>query len=419
MDVRPRYRPTEFGALPVDWALSELAEMDPFVTSGSRGWAKYYSDQGSAFLRITNLSRQTIYPDLSDLKYVRIPPNATEGSRTQLFEGDLLVSITADIGIIGYVDRSIPSPTYINQHIALVRFNPGLINSKFLCYFLASKGPQRLFRATTDQGAKAGMSLAGVRRIKAVLPPLTEQNSIAEALSEVDALIKCLEQLITKKRQLKQGAMQELLTGKKRLPGFGGEWVARELRDICVKIQDGTHFSPRLGGTDFLYVTSKNIGNGSLDLSSAETISAAEHAKIYARCDVGKGDLLLTKDGANTGNAAINTLDSPFSLLSSVAMLRFDKRRHVAAYFMYQILSSEGQRQIRELMSGNAITRLTLQKIRLLRFPVIPAEEQTAITTVLSDLDSEIAALQEKLGKAQQIKQGMMQELLTGKIRLV
>jgi type I restriction enzyme S subunit len=169
--IQTGYKQTEMGMIPEEWGLGEIGDLNPFVTSGSRGWAQYYSDRGSAFIRITNLSRQSIYIDLSDLKRVRLPPNDSEGLRTQLQDGDLLVSITADIGIIGFVDSSVPKPAYINQHIALVRFDPNKINSRFLSYFLASEGPQRVFKATTDQGAKAGMNLATVRRISAAFPP--------------------------------------------------------------------------------------------------------------------------------------------------------------------------------------------------------------------------------------------------------
>ena len=266
------------------------------------------------------------------------------------------------------------------------------------------------------------------------LPPLLEQEAIAEVLSDADSLIETLEQLITKKRLFKRGVMQQLLTGKERLPGFGGstigykqsevgmipeDWEVIDAHDACIKIQDGTHFSPALGGNDYLYITSKNIRFGYLDISSAQRIDAAQHRSIYKRCDVKKGDLLLTKDGAKTGNAALNTLDEEFSLLSSVAFLRFDTNRHNAAYFLQQILTSQGQRQIQDAMAGNAITRLTLEKIKKLRFPVpLTKDEQVAIADILGDLDAEIALLETQLAKYRQIKQGMMQQLLTGKIRL-
>src|SRR5258708_31086841 len=146
------------------------------------------------------------------------------------------------------------------------------------------------------------------------------------------------------------------------------DWEIKTAEEICIKIQDGTHFSPKLEGNDYLYVMSKNIKQGVLDVSDAERIGAAEHRSIYARSDVKQGDLLLTKDGANTGNAAINYLDEEFSLLSSVAFLRFNPNVHEPAYYLQYILSSFGQTRIKQLMRGNAITRLTLEKIRRFRF---------------------------------------------------
>ncbi len=197
------------------------------------------------------------------------------------------------------------------------------------------------------------------------------------------------------------------------------DWVVISAVNACSKIQDGTHFSPRLGGSDFLYVTSKNIRFGHLDFSSASWIDAAQHQEIYRRCDVKKGDLLLTKDGANTGNAALNNLDEEFSLLSSVAFLRLNPRKHCAAYFLQQVLTSQGQRQIQDEMAGNAITRLTLEKINKLRFPVPPTKaEQESIAEALSDADALIESLEQLLTKKRWVKQGAMQELLTGKKRL-
>ena len=197
------------------------------------------------------------------------------------------------------------------------------------------------------------------------------------------------------------------------------DWGVVSALEACSKIQDGTHFSPRSGGNDYLYVTSKNVRFGYLDLSTAGWIDAAQHQAIYRRCDVKKGDLLLTKDGANTGNAALNNLAEEFSLLSSVAFLRFNLSKHCAAYFLQQVLTSQGQRQIQDAMAGNAITRLTLDKINKLRFSIPPTKtEQEAIAEALSDADALIKSLEQLLAKKCQLKQGAMQELLTGKKRL-
>lgn len=197
------------------------------------------------------------------------------------------------------------------------------------------------------------------------------------------------------------------------------DWNIVSTCDACIKIQDGTHFSPRLGGNEYLYITSKNIRFGFIDVSSAPRINEIQHRAIYKRCDVKRGDLLLTKDGANTGNAAINNIDEEFSLLSSVAFLRFQPGKFKAEYFLQQILSSQGQRQIQDSMAGNAITRLTLEKIKELRFPAPPTKaEQEAIADALSDADALIESLEQLIAKKRQIKQGVMQELLTGKRRL-
>ena len=232
MEVKLGYKQTEVGVIPEEWDVVQLGDLKPFVTSGSRGWASFYSERGSLFVRITNLSRESIYLDLADSKYVKLPPEASEGVRTQLNEHDVLISITADIGMVGYVDASVPTPSYINQHIALVRFDPSRTSGKFVSYFLASEKPQKLFRASTDTGAKAGMSLGTVQKIQTALPPLPEQHAIAEALSDVDALLGALDRLIAKKRDLKQAAMQQLLTGQTRLPGFHGEWEVKTVAEL-------------------------------------------------------------------------------------------------------------------------------------------------------------------------------------------
>jgi len=208
-ETRPRLRFPEFQTAG-EWDVKSIGALKPFVTSGSRGWAAFYADQGELFIRITNLWRDSIYLDLTDSKYVQLPPGANEGVRTQLKEHDVLISITADIGIIGYVDESVPSPAYINQHIALVRFDAGQLCGKYVAYFLASEKSQRLFRASTDTGTKPGMSLIGIQKIEVMLPSLPEQQRIAECLTTLDDLIAVQTQKLDALRTHKKGLMQQL-----------------------------------------------------------------------------------------------------------------------------------------------------------------------------------------------------------------
>jgi len=214
------YKQTEVGVIPEDWDCLRIGAFNPFVTSGSRGWATFYAPDGDLFVRITNMLRESIYLDLSNVRYVSVGAESSEGKRTSLENNDILISITADIGISSFVDNSLEKPAFINQHIALVRFYDKSVCSKFIAYFLSSHQVQKLFQGSTDQGAKAGMNLDAVRKIKTAIPPLEEQTAIANALSDVDALLSELEKLIAKKQAIKTATMQQLLTGRTRLPQF-------------------------------------------------------------------------------------------------------------------------------------------------------------------------------------------------------
>lgn len=215
-ETQPRLRFPEFqnaGA----WEETTIGELKPFVTSGSRGWAPFYAEQGELFVRITNMWRDSIYLDLTDSKYVQLPPGANEGVRTQLKVHDVLISITADIGIVSYVNESIPSPAYINQHIALVRFDEEQLSGKYVAYFLASERSQQLFRASTDTGTKAGMSLIGIQKIGLMLPSLPEQHRIATCLASLDALIATETQKHAALQHHKRGLMQQLFPSPEEL----------------------------------------------------------------------------------------------------------------------------------------------------------------------------------------------------------
>ena len=168
------------------------------------------------------------------------------------------------------------------------------------------------------------------------------------------------------------------------------KWEVMNFRSSCATIMDGTHFSPQTKTGSFRYLTSRNIRSGYLDLSVCQFISEEEHSAIYSRCPVKKGQLLLTKDGANTGNACLNQLHEPFSLLSSVAVLDGQNDLLLNDYALQWILSPHGQFLIRNEMAGQAITRLTLQTIGLLELPLPPLHEQRKLAEVLSIWDEAI-----------------------------
>lgn len=425
------YKQTEVGVIPEDWESVQIGEFDPFITSGSRGWAAYYSEYGSPFIRITNLSRTCIYPDLGDLRCVDVADDSSEAARTQLQNGDVLISITADIGIIGYVTDDLPKPAYINQHISLVRFDSDLLDSKFIAYFLASENSQRAFRALTDAGAKAGMNLTTVQQTRVVLPPTkVEQSAIAEALSDADALIESLEQLLVKKRHLKQGAMQELLTGKKRLPGFSGEWEMKRLGELFTFGGGYTASRDQLSAEGHCYLHYGDIHKSTktfidtraeiqdipkLDVSLRKVSASA----LLEDGDVAFVDASEDDEGTSKHVVIVNEEKIPFisGLHTIVAKSKSDDLAR--DYRRYCFQTRAVREQFLFYAVGTKVSGISKTNIAKINLPVPPVPEQEAIAAILVDMDAEISELEFRLTKTRALKQGMMQKLLTGEIRLL
>lgn len=261
------------------------------------------------------------------------------------------------------------------------------------------------------------------------IPGVAEQTVIAEALSDADALIESLEQLLAKKRDLKQGAMQELLTGKRRLPGFEtsapdkrtdlgvipGDWDIQRLGDIGESLIGLTYAPEEVSSDGVLVLRSSNIQNEAL--SFADSVFVAKD--IPERIMVRAGDILVcVRNGSRDLIGKCVQLDGRCHGMTFGAFMAIF--RTPSANFVYRLFqSSVIKRQVHEHL-GATINQITNKSLNSFRIPFPPTEvERAAIAAVLSDMDAEIEALEAKLAKARQIKQGMMQELLTGRIRLV
>jgi type I restriction enzyme S subunit len=421
---------TEIGFIPKDWDLKTIQEIGR-VKGGKRlppGFTLTDAPTPHPYIRVLDMRPGGV--SLDDIRFV--PPQAFPAIKNyRIFCDEIFISVAGTLGIVGVIPPELHGANLTENADKIAELQ---CDRDYLLHWLNSNAIQRIIDSIKTVGAQPKLALGRIANFPIAIPrQLHEQRAIAAALSEVGQLIGALDKLITKKHAIKLATTQQLITGTTRLPGFDSshlrketiigpipqEWTVEPCEELCSKIQDGTHFSPKLGGNEYLYITSKNVGFGALDLSDIERIDEAAHRKIYTRCDAKKGDVLLTKDGANTGNAAINHLEEECSLLSSVAFLRFDPTFHDPRFHLQYILSHKGQARIKDLMSGNAITRLTLEKIRRFLLPVPPLREQVAIASVLSDMDAEITALERRREKTKAIKQGMMQALLTGRVRLV
>jgi type I restriction enzyme S subunit len=384
-----------------EWEVSTIGELKPFVTSGSRGWAPFYSDNGDLFVRITNLLRDSINLDLTDSKYVQLPPGANEGVRTQLKEHDVLISITADIGIIGYVDECIPSPAYINQHIALVRFDEEQVCGKYVAYFLAAEKSQKLFRASTDTGTKAGMSLTGIQKIMIMFPGLPEQQKIAECLSSVDDLIAAQARKVAALKTHKKGLMHQLFPRegetqpRLRFPEFqnAGEWETKELGKVAENLDNKRR-----------PITSSDRESGDVPYYGASGIVDYVEGYIFDE------DLLcVSEDGANLV-ARTYPIAFPISgktwVNNHAHVLRFEAT--CTQKFVEMYLHSI---KLDDFITGMAQPKLNKAMLDRIPIPHTTVGEQKRIVTCLSSLDSLITAETQKHEALKTHKKGLMQQL--------
>ncbi len=209
------YKLSPLGWIPKEWEVVTLESVSKTVTSGSRDWARFYADSGALFVRIGNLTREHINFRYESTIYVRPPRNA-DGQRTRLEFGDILISITADLGIVGVVPDGL-GEAYINQHIALVRPDFDTVNPRFVGHYLAGPIAQNYISKLNDAGAKAGLNLPTIRGLMTVKPLPIEQDLITTRLDEIDNRIQNATAESAKLGELKSALMDDLLTGRVRV----------------------------------------------------------------------------------------------------------------------------------------------------------------------------------------------------------
>ena len=387
------YRQTDVGPLPTDWDVKKLGDI--FTIGHGKSQHLIACDYGA-------------YPILGT------------GGRMGLTNHFLYDKPSVLIGRKGTLDKPqyIDIPFWTIDTLFFTRFNSNY-SPKYV-FFVA-----QTIKWSSYSEASGVPSLTGniIEKIQIPIPPtLIEQTNIAIALSDMDVLIENTEKLIAKKTDIKQGTMQQLLTGKTRLPGFSGEWEVKRLGEL------GLTYGGLTGKTksDFgegaaRYITFMNVmTNVKIDCDTFEqvTVSSTE-VQNYAM----KGDLFFNGSSETPEEVAmcavlLNEVDNVY-LNSFCFGFRFHNRIESSGlFFAYYFRSKEGRELMKSLAQGS--TRYNLSKAAFLKSPIRlpPFPEQTAIAEVLSDMDSEIAALERDLKKYQDMKQGMVQELLTGRTRL-
>lgn len=426
MAMKRGFKQTEAGVIPKDWRLSNLSELSAFITKGSTPttYGFKWESSGVLFLRSECVAETGL--DLSQSTFISKSAHASL-RRSAVREGDLLVTITGYVGRVVVFKHS--EDANINQHIARVRVISPHVCSRFVFHYLTLPQVRSRFNAITTGQAYPQISLKQVRDIEIPFPPTkVEQEAIAEALGDADALTESLEQLLAKKRQVKEGAMEVLLLGKKRLPGFSGQWEARPLGAEISALEAGVSVNSTDDGADLdsgdpAILKTSCVDRGVFTPSECKKISLRDVCR--ARLNPQANRILISR--MNTidlvGECGYVETDYPSLFVPDrLWMTRFRKTSQVSAKWLNYTLSSEHYRTLlKAAATGTSGSMKNIAKGSLLSLEITfpRAEEQNAIAAILSDMDAEIIALEAKLTKARQIKQGMMQELLTGRIRLV
>jgi len=411
MELKAGYKQTEVGVIPSDWTVRPVRDVCKLING--RGFKPYeWKTTGLPIIRIQNLNGS------NDFNYFA----GAYDKKLEVEPGQLLFAWSGSRGS-SFGPHIWPGPlAVLNYHTWKIQIRESEINKSFLAHLF------RQLTATIEGKAHGASALVHTQKWEMEgyllpVPSKPEQEAVAEALSDADALIESLDQLIAKKRQIKQGAMQELLTGKRRLPGFGGEWESKRLGDL------GSTYGGLTGKTksDFgegssRYITFMNVmANVVIDCDIFEPVNVSSTESQNRAI---KGDLFFNGSSETPEEVGLCSVlaDSVADVYLNSFCFGFRFREGAKAdglYFAYYFRSREGRELLKSLAQG--ATRYNLSKTALLKvtFPLPSQKEQTAIASVLSEMDVELAALESRLAKARQIKQGMMQELLTGRIRLL
>jgi type I restriction enzyme S subunit len=436
------YKQTEVGVIPEDWIVSTIQDLSFDLSDGNYSSKYPRSDEfkaiGVPFIRANNIKSLTVVD--SDMRFISENKHR-EITKGHLKEGDVLITNRGEIGNLAIVpNRHIGSN--INAQIVRINTNGTNVTNSYFAYYLQKEEVRKKLIDLQTGSALKQLPINRLKTLQVIIPQVEEQTAIANALSDVDALLSELEKLIAKKQAIKTATMQQLITGRTRLPQFAlredgspkgykqselGEvpedWEVLDINAISlVPTQNGLFFEPKRKGWGVPLI---NVGDmykpapidiGSLELFGA-TIAEVKIFKVLA------GDLLFTRSSiVPSGIAYCNVFDSDNSdvVFDSHLIRVRPKKSIVEPKFLYLSCISTYARKSLVAEAKTAIMT-TIDQAAINRCPVLlpSKKEQMCIATTFSDMDSEIQALEQRLSKTRQIKQGMMQELLTGRTRLL
>jgi type I restriction enzyme S subunit len=395
--VKKGYKQTEIGVIPEDWKIEKLGNISFITKLAGFEYSKHfnsYNDKGEIIvIRGTNITNNRL--DLSDVKTI---PRKTSNYliRSKLNKGDLVFAYVGTIGPIYLIEDD--NKYHLGPNTSKITLDKSVSNNFIFSYFNSWLIKNEITERTSI-GAQPSLSMAKIRSFKIVLPTLTEQKIIASVLTDIDNLITNLETLIAKKKAIKQGAMQQLLTGKKRLQGFNKDWELKTLDQISNIKTGSRNNQDKISDGDYpFFVRSQTV----------ERINSYSYD-----CEA----ILVPGEGGI--GSIFHYINGKFDVHQRVYVINEFSKNVLGKYVFLYIKENFGIHAMKNSVKATVDSlRLPTFKEFELKIPK-DIKEQKAIVQILSDMDGEIETLETKKIKTQHLKQGMMQELLTGKTRLV
>lgn len=411
INIPQGYKQTELGIIPEDWEVKKICEGLADVKSGKRLPSGYYvTNQHTKhpYIRVIDMYDGGV--DTSNLMYV--PDEAYKPiEKYRIFKDDIFISVAGTLGIVGKIPEWLDGANLTENANRLTNIT---CYRDYLLYYLRSPYIQDVISSEQTIGAQPKLALMRIRNFDIALPKdVAEQRAIADVLSDVDGLIAALDKKIAKKRLLKQGAMQQLLTGKKRLPGFTDEWIDVQIKELG-KWSKGQPFSK-----DKISSDGKNLCIHYGELFSygevIETIKSNTDIKPSVKSS-GRDVLFPASDVTPIGLGRCSALNVKNVLLGGDIII-LELTKDCPAYISYVV--NLNKQQIIDRVTGTTVKHINSNLLGEIKINIsTDIKEQQAIATILSDMDKEIADLEAQRDKYRLLKSGMMQKLLTGQIRL-
>ena len=416
-DLPIGYKRSDIGVIPQDWRVETISSVADVKTGpfGSALHERDYVDDGTPIITVEHLSEHGIIhhnlPMVSDADRSRLK---SYGLRV----GDIVFSRVGSVDRNALVSKK-EDGWLFSGRLLRVRTLDNTTYSPYLSYHLHSEPFKRRVHSVAVGQTMASLNTQILKAVRVVLPTTIEQRAIAEALSDVDGLLQALEELIAKKRAIKQAAMQQLLTGKTRLPGFSGAWKLEKLTDFGVfRSGDGfplTFQGHQSGDYPFFKVSDINNKGNELLLKRANHRISEDVRRTLGATIFPAGSVVFAKIGAAIFLERKRLLSQESCLDNNMMAFSLTVPNACERFFYYLFLRIE----ISKLVFTTALPSLSSREIGAISVSLPPLDEQCAIAAILSDMDAEIAALERRRDKACAVKQGMMQQLLTGRVRLV